>query len=362
MQVDVLNQFNRINIFDSSSWKIPQGLKGVFPGFNQAGCKVQWMMEYKSGATQLLDITPENYNDQKYSHQFNQHITGNDLSIFDLGFSTVDTLKNIDAKQAFFICRLNTHAMNLYIKKDGLFHKLDILKMLKNTDTNSSIIEVPCYAGIQNKEIKIRLFVVRVPEQTANARRRLLHQNAQKKGYSPKEESLQLCAWNLFITNVPAEKITNARTILAFYPIRWTIELFFKQLKSLLHIHKTGLKNNPYRLRCEILGKSIVAMFISYCYSIARTEIWRHWAIEISLEKIVKFFKRHMSALAGGFFYSIHRAVTYIQLMLVRACYTCLKNRQKTRKNSLDVLIDKSIYKNLKLMKITRTMLLPFVA
>ncbi len=213
MRVDVLNQFNRINIFDSSSWEIPQG-------FNQAGCKVQWMMEYKSGTTQLLDITRENYNNQKYSHEFNQHITSNDLSIFDLGFSTVNTLKNIDDKQAFFICKFNAHAMNLYIKKDDVFHKLDILKMLKNTDAKSSIIEVPCYVEIQNKEVKIRLFVIKVPERIANSRHRLLHKNAQKRGYSPKEESLQLCAWSFFITNIPAEKISNARTILAFYPIR----------------------------------------------------------------------------------------------------------------------------------------------
>ncbi|QTA88891.1 transposase [Desulfonema magnum] len=38
--------------------------------------------------------------------------------------------------------------------------------------------------------------------------------------------------------------MADVRTILAFYPIRWSVELFFKQFKSVLNIHKTEVKNN----------------------------------------------------------------------------------------------------------------------
>ena len=70
-----------------------------------------------------------------------------------------------------------------------------------------------------------RLIAVRMPEAVVNARRRMAHKNAKKKGSTPSQAHLTLMAWNLFITNVPSTIWTTA-TVPKVYPMRWQIEIF----------------------------------------------------------------------------------------------------------------------------------------
>ena len=120
------------------------------------------------------------------------------------------------------------------------------------------------------------------------------------------------------MTNIPVEKGIDIRTILAFYPIRWSVELFFKQLKSILKIHKTEVKSNKNRLKCEVLGKCIVAMFISYCYSKARSDAWRILGKEISFDKTVKYFKRNIAGLVELISVSVSKTVQHVKKMIIK--------------------------------------------
>lgn len=357
LDVKLLNKFNRINIIDSSSWRVPQRLKETFPGYNQAGCKVQLMMDYKSGIIQLLDITPENYNDQTYSKDITPYIKPDDLLIFDLGYAIPVTLKTIDENQAFFICRFNYHSMSLYLKENNTFQRIDILQKLTSSQ---STLKLECYAGNNTHKVKLHLFAVRVPEQVANQRRRTLYRNAKKKGRYPTKKSLALCDWTLIMSNIPHEKELSVDEIFSFYPIRWSIELLFKQLKSILHIHKTEVKHNPYRLRCEIIGKCIVALFISYCYAFARSYTWQLSGTEISFEKTIKYFQRNIGHLLVLFSSSLAKAIFYLKKMVLKIVHSCQKLRQISRKNSLDILLNQSvsmhpIYIELTQLTLTRT-------
>jgi hypothetical protein len=313
------------------------------------------MYDYKSGVINLLEVTQETYNDQKYSKTIGDHVHPNDLFIFDLGYSIAYTLKIIDEKNAYFVSRFNYAAINLYLKEGELYNKFNILEALKKLNSDETIFEFECYAGNKDEKIKVRLFAIKSPEEVANSRRRKLNQNAKKKGRTPKKESLQLCGWSFYMTNIPVEKGIDIRTILAFYPIRWSVELFFKQLKSILNIHKTEVKNNEYRLRCEVLGKCIVAMFICYCYSKARFHAWYILRKEISFDKTVKYFKRNIAGLVQQLeSISINKIIKYVKKMIIKIIDTCQKGRQKSRKNSLDVLLEGSIYENHKHVRISQ--------
>ena len=149
------------------------------------------------------------------------------------------------------------------------------------------------------------------------------------------------------MTNIEAEKNIDVKELLALYPIRWSIELYFRQLKSILQIHKTEAKSNAHRLRCEIMGKAIVALFVCYCYSTIRSHRWKVFHEEISFEKTVKCFKRHVSLFIDRLQDSMSKAVDFLQELVGIMYHTCQKYRQKSRKNSLDVLIERSIYKDL---------------
>ena len=95
-------------------------------------------------------------------------------------------------------------------------------------------------------------------------------------------------------------------------------------------------------------------MFISYCYSKARSYAWRMMGKEISIDKTVKYFKRNVAALVTIISVSINKTVKHIEKMISKIINTCQKARQKSRKNSLDVLIERSIYENHKYVKISQ--------
>lgn len=362
LPVDIFKKFRDIKILDSSSWKVPAALKESFPGYNQAGCKIQLMLSYKTGTIEHVDISPETSADQQYSKSMADLLEKNDLSLFDLGFTIPESMSKIDAKGAFFICRLNATAINVYGDDNPACAKLDILKLLDALKNRQAVYDIACFVGKLNQRTKVRLLAVRAPEEVANRRRQKLCAQSRKKGWVPKERSLKLCDWTFLITNIPVEKGVSFQEIFALYAIRWTIEIFFKQLKSVLNIHKTYVKSNPYRLEAEILARSIVALFITYCFSLARSDLWRRAEREISFEKTVKYFKRHTAILMDRFLRSIHSAVVYLQQMISQIILSCEKYRQPTRKNSLDKLIEQTLYGNLKHIKITQAKLVGFTA
>ncbi|MCP4346084.1 MAG: hypothetical protein GY795_11240 [Desulfobacterales bacterium] len=47
------------------------------------------------------------------------------------------------------------------------------------------------------------------------------------------------------------------------------------------------------------MGKAIVAVFISFCYSKARRSAWQISGKEISFDKTVKYFKRNIGDLTA---------------------------------------------------------------
>lgn len=352
LPIDIFKKFRDIKILDSSSWKVPAALKEFFPGYNQAGCKIQLMLSYKTGTTQHVDIGPETSADQQYSKSMADLLEKDDLSLIDLGFTIPESVNKIDAKGAFFICRFNDTAINVY-KDDGpASAKIDILPLIDLLKSQKAVYDIPCFVGKQNQRTKVRLLAIRAPEEVANRRRQKLCAQSRKKGWKPKQRSLRLCDWTLMITNIPVEKGLSVQEIFALYAIRWTIEIFFKQLKSILNIHKTYVKSNPHRLKAEILARSIVALFITYCFSFARSDLWRQAEREISFEKTVKYFKRHAAILMDRFLHSTHSAIVYIQQMIPQIILYCEKYRQTTRKNSLDKLIKQSLYENFKHIRI----------
>ena len=354
LPVDIFKNFRSIKINESTSCKIPAALKESFPGYNQAGCKIQFMLDYKTGTIQHLDIGPETGSDQQYSKNMANLLQKGDLDLFDLGFTIPESINKIDAKGAFFICRLNDTAINVYIDADPSSANIDILTLLDQFQSRDVVYDIPCFVGKQMQRTKVRLLAVRAPEEIANRRRQKLHAQSHKKGRIPRERTLKLCDWTFLITNIPLEMGVTIQEIFALYAIRWTIEIFFKQLKSVLDIHKTFVKSNHHRLKAEILARSIAALFITYCFSISRHYLWRQAQREISFEKTVKYFKRYAAVLLDKFLRSIRCASAYLQQMIIKIISSCEKFRQPTRKNSLDKLIEQIFYGEFKHIKLTQ--------
>ena len=140
---------------------------------------------------------------------------------------------------AYFLSRLN-HQTNLYEGNTPGLSPIDLVKVLKELPFDT--IEKAIFIG-EKERVSSRLIAVRLPDAIVNERRRVARKTAKQKGYTPTDADLFLLAWNLFITNVPAE-VWTPKTVVRAYPIRWQVELIFKSWKSHGHLHRYELKGS----------------------------------------------------------------------------------------------------------------------
>ena len=101
--------------------------------------------------------------------------------------------------------------------------------------------------------LPVRLLAERVPEGVARKRQERLRRQASKKGRPVSAEGLELCRWNVLISNLP-EPLLSLREAQVLRRLRWQVELVFKVWKSEGRLDESrGQK--PYRVLCEVLAK-----------------------------------------------------------------------------------------------------------
>jgi len=333
VETPLLEKFNEVTLVDSASWNISPGLREYFPGSggagSPAGCKIQLFYEYKTGTMHSSEITKGTLPDQKYSELIAQKINKNDLVIFDLGYWTCNTFMDIEKKEAYFISRLHTN-VNLWLKEDsGDFVKFDLENFLAKQKSDS----LEFYAYL-NKEQKNRIVAFRVPEEIANLRRAKLIKNSKKKGRTPSKKSLNMCDWSIFITNCEENKIPG-KMIRSFYRIRWTIELIFKNWKSIVKIHKCNVRTNKNRFLCELYAKLIFAVIIHRSYQYVNSHLWKTERKEISFWCLWNYIADHSQLLHEAAKISVKKFIGIFNLYISEIFYNCIKYYQSSRKTTL---------------------------
>jgi hypothetical protein len=119
---------------------------------------------------------------------------------------------------AYFLTRLN-HQTTIYAPSAGGMPHVELAQMLQGVE--GTLIERALFIGAKER-VPARLVAVRMPEAIVKDRRRRAKKQAKKKGDTPSKAHLNLLAWNLFISNVPATMWKTA-TVVKVYPIRWPI-------------------------------------------------------------------------------------------------------------------------------------------
>lgn len=350
IELDALKYFTAVNIIDSTSWKLSAGLAAAFPGYHTAGCKVQLMFDYLTGTVNLIDIMKQTSTDQNYARILAQQLQTGALYLFDMGYTVADALASIDAANAYFLSRFNSYGLNLYRQTSDGFEIIVLVDEIQYLDKQKIGLDWTVWVGNKTHKTKVRLILTRMPEEIANRGRQAAILKASKKGEKPSQKALCLCDWGLWITNIPQSfHDLSIPQLLALYPLRWSIELFFKQLKSTLNIEETTVLSNKHRLTCEIIGHCIVALFITFCYSCTRAHAWHKMGKEVSFDKTVKHFHRHIAPLVEILYNhcnSPERLYPYMTEYLQGILQYCLKQRQISRINSLDQVIQPKRYQD----------------
>ena len=332
----ILRPFRRVLLVDSSSWDVSEQLRDILPGSggaaSAANCKLQTVYDYKRGELEFLDVTAGTVPDNRYTDHLPGMLHQGDLLLIDQGYFKLRTLAEIVAKGAFFLTRFLVRT----VLKDPITHApIDLAKHLSRLEGNACEMDV-LMGGGKVPKVACRLIALRVSEQVANERRRRLRKEAKKKGRTVSKHHLRMCDWTLLITNIP-QRWLPMDMVRALYTVRWQIELLFKQLKSVLRIHQsdTGKEN---RLRCELYGKLIGAVIIHRIHAAETNRLWNTQRREVSMEKLYKRFHERAFTLMRLLLANVLEAITYLRGQIKRIIPACLKDRQRSRLTTLEIL------------------------
>jgi len=253
------DKFNRVCITDCTKYQIDELFKEHYPGSggsaSEAGIGHQFELNIKTGGIVDLTFVPSNQSDSKYAKDNIDKVEARDLFIRDLGYFSLEVLKKINEKLAFYLSRLNNSTKVFEEKNDKIveisFEKI-YLFMLEN---KVNILEKQVFAGVKDK-LKTRLIIELLPDAIYQKRLAIALKNCKHQGTQLSQEHKTRMHFNLIITNVLAEDL-SIENVYLLYKIRWQIELNFKIWKSTFKIDK--IKKMKYeRFMCIMLAKLIL--------------------------------------------------------------------------------------------------------
>lgn len=203
-------------------------------------------------------------------------IRANDLVIRDLSYFSLDVFRKIIQKKAFFISKLH-NKVNIYLSLLES-HPLDLLQFLK-TNAKNNPKSLFIYLGAQKNPY--RMVYEKAPDKVVRQR---LKRYKKERGKEPSEHYREMIHYSILITNVPQEMLCDAAVFTA-YKLRWQVELFFKNIKSNLHINVMDGKSQ-IRILNLIYGRLIGLIILSYIFH----QVSRHQKDrEVSFYKLTKW-------------------------------------------------------------------------
>lgn len=319
-----LDQFSAVYLLDSSIISVPEVLQDIFPGSggnaSAAAIKIQLLFDYLSGNLDHLAFVAGRKADQGYQGHLAQIKPGS-LLIQDLGFFNLNNLQTVsDTLQSFFLTRWynKTH---LFLAQQPS-QPLDMLVFLRQQQ--EAVAEYEVLLGARHR-LPCRMIVVCLPAQVAAQRRRRAKADAKRRGKPLTQYSLDLLDWNIFLTNVPPERL-SVRQILVCYSLRWQIELIFKLWKSEAALkHLAGFRRA--RILCELYAK-MIGIVLTHCLVAPLRFLLRDQKIEISPTKARQIFQDRALSLA----FAIGAGNQHLRDEIVALCRRILRFARKTKR------------------------------
>lgn len=272
--IPLLERFTAVYVMDGSIVTLPAALASLFPGHgggrpkpdavasggsrkqgadpDAASMKLSVRWNLKDGELSGPELTAGRVHDRNADLVASPLPVGS-LRIADLGYWCLNELARLGRMGGYFLSRLKSSTG--FYDESGRAWKLGAF-LLAHEPARSGI-DVPIALGFDHC-IAGRLVARRVPEAVASERRRQLRATARKGGRTPTAEALALCDWNVFVTNVPPEKLTLDE-VFVLGRLRWQIELLFKLWKSELSIDDWR-SQKEWRILCEVYAKLLGAL------------------------------------------------------------------------------------------------------
>jgi hypothetical protein len=256
----LLRLFNGVYLRDATLISLPDGLAEWFPGRKgrdgQPAAALKLVLEMEVGTGQFTDaeVLP-GLDNEKTSAVAAKPLPAGALLLEDMGFLAGERLQEYIEQGVYVLTRVPVWTAFFEPKGQG-FRRLDLLKWLRRASADR--LERPVYVFHRHK-LPLRLLAVRVPPEVAERRRAQVRRDARQRGRPVSQRKLDLCDWNILLTNAPAALLTVGNAC-AVRRVRWQVELVFKVFKSEGGIDKTQARNR-WRVLSELFGK-LLAMVV----------------------------------------------------------------------------------------------------
>jgi hypothetical protein len=276
----LLRRFNGVYLRDASTLSLPDCLAELFPGRKgkrgepAAALKLVLEMEVRTGQFTELGVMPALDND-KTSAVAAKPLPAGSLLLEDMGFLRGGRLQEYVTQGVYFLTRVPYWTAVFVKKRFGKgFERLDVLAWLRRAKGSSLSRRVRAF---NDQKLALRLLAVRVPEEVAQKRREGVRKDAKSRGRQLSQRKLDLCEWNVLLTNAP-EALISAGEGWELRRVRWQVELVFKVFKSVGGLEKTQARSR-WRVLTELYAKLLAQVVQRWVQLAAGYVVLLHGAI-----------------------------------------------------------------------------------
>lgn len=283
--------FNGIELADSTSFELPDSMGVFYKGGSKSvsSVKIQHRYELMKGETVALKIVSGDEHDSFYLKDLVNGIISKRLYIKDLGYYDLNYLAHIAENGGFFLSRYRTRTACFIKNGRGKFESTLINDLVPAYGLNRDVSMI--YIG--SKKMKVRMIIESIPEEHLEERRNRVLKKNKSNGYDTLHaDSMLLCQYNIYITNVE-ESILGMARVRWLYALRWQIELIFKIWKSVFDMDKVK-QMSVFRFECYLYGRLMVILLSEKIQNLYRDYLWEEEYLEISPYKCAKIVKKNL--------------------------------------------------------------------
>ena len=257
--IELLGRFTQVVIGDSTTISLPDEYAEQFPGCGgsygggKAALKIQVLWDLRSGRLQIL-LEPGRASDAK-SPITELPLPAGSLSIFDLGYFSLDRFERVEQAEGYWLSRLQ-YGTTVYDAAG------DLLALRKFLAKNAKRGVVDAHVQLGEKRLPCRLLAIRVSPEIAARRRQKIRDKARDHGREPSQEYLELQEWTIFVTNCPPS-LLKWKEVVVLYRARWQIERLFKLWKSYNRLADRDAEATAARQLGEVYAK-LIAVIIQH--------------------------------------------------------------------------------------------------
>lgn len=358
-QQDLIDNYHFKGVLtkDATSFQLPESMKLNYKGSGGAGSdaciKIQFEYDAFSGEITSLELNPYVVTDQTTSKEDVGKLKKGFLYIRDLGYMTLDFIRGVKNKEAFYLGRLNT-TYSVYIEDKNTRKNEEKQKEVKATNENkdcpplkklcfkliyrfmkiNKIERLELSVWITKEKEKTRLIIEMLPDEVIEKRLRNKRKESQKKGRQISKESIIRASLNLYITNTHTDQcpIEHVRKI---YQTRWQIELIFKAFKSKMNIDKIKRNMKTERFECALIVRMIYIIMHFKIYHFINNLLWQTERELISIYKFYALCRMYIDEFVEAC--KTNRIASYVQ-KIVSLASNILKEKRKDRDNLEDII------------------------